>query len=716
MAILNKNKTFLIHLGILFGAILLIYWPVSFFQHSLKWDTTDGYLPFRYFLSECLRNGEWPLWQPYTSCGYPFHGDPQSAAWYLPAWLISLGIGYNMTAMELEFIFTLFIAGAGMYLLAKTIVIDPSISVCIAIAYVGCGFFVGNAQHFTWVISGAYLPWIVATYYRMQTTKKYGYALLCAFFLWLLITGGYPAFLLTIAYVLIGFFLVETVHYIRTKNYQALGLQLKLNAVLATVFLVLSAVMIFSIIHVHGLINRGTGLTLEAIQASPFTLKSCISFLTPFAVLQKPEFFGADISMNNAYIGLLALLFFGLGLFSIKTSTEKIVFGITVLFFLIALGDLTPLRAYLYQFLPGMDLFRFPALFRIFFIIPLLLLAGLSVSRFQKDQMAYQMPIRRIAIAIGIMLVAVFSVAIFKNRQALQLSSLFTAYESYVGNSSISRLIIVQAGVQLILFTILLVLLLGKRRFNYTLLIAFMITDMGIAAYLNHFTLVYHFPTKDVDAKFKDFPQGFPAPQGFVGYNTDYGRGYLWPILRNTGFYYKLVSIDGYNSFKLRSFQKLDVHAQLKQQALNHPLFYFCNRVQSFKDTALNFAIDDRTVFLEDSCYLLLKNKRLKHTQGDSVRCVELRPNFIKAHTATAAPQLLNLLQNEADGWEVTIDGQKQSYFKTNYTFMAIVLPAGKHEVIWRYHPTAIYIGMYITLTGLLILVIYTCFFWHKLI
>ena len=55
-------------------AIMLVLiigmWQIAFSKGMMKWDIIDINLPWRYFTSECLRNGILPLWNPYITTGF----------------------------------------------------------------------------------------------------------------------------------------------------------------------------------------------------------------------------------------------------------------------------------------------------------------------------------------------------------------------------------------------------------------------------------------------------------------------------------------------------------------------------------------------------------------------------------------------------------------------------------------------------------------------
>src|ERR1041385_5798605 len=175
---------------ILFGVAVLVFWQVSFFRNSFKWDMMTQYFPIRFYIVDCIRSGYFPFWLPYQSLGYPVYGDPQSGVWYPLIWLISIFHRYDIYAAHIEFIFTLFLAGAGFYKLSKGFNISNSVSLITAVCYMCSGFFVGHGQHLTFLISGAYLPFVI--HYYLQFIKELHYidALKTSFFLLLLLTGG----------------------------------------------------------------------------------------------------------------------------------------------------------------------------------------------------------------------------------------------------------------------------------------------------------------------------------------------------------------------------------------------------------------------------------------------------------------------------------------------------------------------------------------------
>src|SRR5690606_38613872 len=57
-------------------------------------------------------------------------------------------------------------------------------------------------------------------------------------------------------------------------------------------------------------------------------------------------------------------------------------------------------------------------------------------------------------------------------------------------------------------------------------------------------------------------------------------------------------------------------------------------------------------------------------------------------------------------GWKAYVDGKEHPHFRANYVLRAMQLPAGKHTVEFRFHPTAYYAGEKVSLVSSLLLVL----------
>ena len=106
-------------LFILLCCCLIAWWPLTFDVFSLKNDALNYHLAIRYQISETISNGYLPFWTPYLNFGYPLHGDMQSGIWNPVVQIISLFGPYTLKTLQHEFLFYIYLSGAGMFFLLK---------------------------------------------------------------------------------------------------------------------------------------------------------------------------------------------------------------------------------------------------------------------------------------------------------------------------------------------------------------------------------------------------------------------------------------------------------------------------------------------------------------------------------------------------------------------------------------------------------------------
>jgi hypothetical protein len=78
-------------------------------------------------------------------------------------------------------------------------------------------------------------------------------------------------------------------------------------------------------------------------------------------------------------------------------------------------------------------------------------------------------------------------------------------------------------------------------------------------------------------------------------------------------------------------------------------------------------------------------------------------PNEVRMLTDATGPSLLVFCENYYPSWKAYVDGQPSKLYRADYTFRAIPLPAGKHEVILRFESKQFRLGLIFSLLALLI-------------
>ena len=166
--LVNKDYFYII---LLFAIAIFSFWQIVTFRNCLKWDFMDISFPWRYYIGECLQNNILPLWSPFAKLGFSQYLDPQT--WYPISWLLGYLFGYSIYTIQLEFVLHIFIAGLGIYYLSKHFTSEKKIQFFSAVIFMLSGFFISNAQHLGWIVSGAWIPLILYFYLNIFKTKSF---------------------------------------------------------------------------------------------------------------------------------------------------------------------------------------------------------------------------------------------------------------------------------------------------------------------------------------------------------------------------------------------------------------------------------------------------------------------------------------------------------------------------------------------------------------
>jgi len=703
----RNDKSYRYYLLILFVAILAMF-PVALLIHPLKYDLIDQAYPWKYFIGECLQEGILPLWNPYQLLGSPIHADPQSSAWYPITWFIGYFFGYDIYTISIDFMLHIFLAGMGMFYLGKQLRFKDETAFFMAVSYMLSGFFIGNAQHFMWIISGTWIPFILGAFISLKEKPGTEAAVRFSLAFFMIVTGGYPAFIFLLAYLLTALFILFISGYLRNRDRAGLTLFLRYTALAVLFSVLVSAVMLISVYHVQDAITRSGGVTLKQALFCAFTPKSFISFILPFASIRHMEFFNTDLSMSNAYFGLIPLVFFMVALAIRKPAMISLFMAWGIFCLIASTGEATPLREFLYHYIPGMDQFRFPSLFRIFVILSFIIVAGYGFEKLKTENFRLR---KELVVSIGIVSIVILGLIIFSFTRKDMNFWQFIKDDLFIFSekSRISQHIIFQGIIQIILLGLFIVLLRWKKKKHLVAGILFLVSiDLVIATHLNGpYTLYSHlFRSKEVHVHAQQFPKGFPLPgNGLIIDNKDQGGLTFQTLWRNLNIFHRQVSYQGYNPLHLNGFENLaDNHTRLFETILHNPLVYQSAKVSSLESLAIhekNEDYDRGRVYLSPEDYVEFQT--LAHTSADrdTVLIRSFTPVEIKVESTSRGPVFVNLLQNNYHGWKASVDGNPSNIYTSNMSFISVYVPAGVHEINFLYDPKDVKYGFYITLIAL---------------
>jgi len=705
------KKSYFPYIVLLLLAITALF-QVVFYLHPLKFDSIDCFYPWRFHIGECLQNGQLPYWNPYQDLGYPIHADPSSGAWYPMVWLIGYFNGYTVYSLAFEMWFHVFMGGIGFYLLSKHLKFDKKLALFAGMSYMLCGLFVGNGQHLPYLISAAWLPFVILFYFKLATEKSYWNSVKAAFFLFLMVTGGYPAFTIILFYLFVIFFVIYFIKTWKNETKKAVLHFIGRHALFLIYTVILCLGLFISIYQVSPYLSRLGDFSLEQALFSPFSPQSFVSFILPYTTTIHSDYFNSDLSMRNGYFGLFAFLFFIGGLFLKKPLEIKVLFYFGLFSLTAAVGEYLPVRAILFEYVPMMNVFRFPSVFRLFFIIAALLTALVFLK---KQFESNEWKIKPLIYLTGGSIILFFAlVVIARTKGYLDLGSFFSAY-LFHDNEKLSfwQAVAFHSIFQIIVLSLFLLVLWKIKDRSKIVLSLLVLTgiDLIISTQLTAPATVFYEKVKTSEAheNVSKYPLGFPEQKSISieegGHLPNIGQ----PYWQNQTTFQKQFSAEGFNSFSFTSYEFIESeYPQLFTELKKNPTVLLSDSIVS--ETRLKYYKKDslftaKQIFFSPSDYTKLKKFNIHNSESDTAYLTKYDASNFTITTNVKQQQLLTLFQKEYTGWKAFVDNKEVAIYKSDLNFMSIVLPSGKHSVEFRYSNPALRIAWILSLLGSLIAV-----------
>lgn len=721
-------------------------YPGGIYKQGLfGYDTVKQIYPWRSFTTKQLKKLQWPLWNPYQFSGSPHLANFQTAVFYPPN-LIYLFLPQT-TAWSLLFVFQILLAGIFMYLYVRQLKISP----------LGA-FFAGFSYAFSLLMSAwaiynihghqfAYLPLILYLIekYKIKKKKKYLFYLIGVLVLTFL--SGHPQiFLYILAFCGLYFFY-------RLKS---------IKEWLLIIFIVLgiTAAAWFPLKEYYSYASRGISSSEFNYQKTLLPWKNLITFISP-DFLGNPttaNYWGkSDYTETAFYVGIIAFAFFLISIVSKLAKIKKFfIASILITFFLCLNWFLPKLMLYL-----GIPIITNSVATRFLFLssFSVCVLAGFGVDDFLKNK---KFP--KILLALGfVFLLAFFFVFltpklfIYKDWFAylpVMKRNLLLPFAVFL-----SIFLITALGTKFIrfkkalLFFLLPVMCLDLF-YVANKIIPFTYPEMVFASHpLIDFLQIDEQPYRFVGSEASNIEANFSVEYGIYspeGYDTLYPRYYgeliwsaesgeyqtnisrttvIFPVSRSDGQHrledligikYILEKDDGYKSDWDPSYEKFPQEKyELVWQRKNWKVYENKN-VYPRAFLADNYVVIEDKKEIIDKFYdkefnprntLILEEKITEQfnpsAENSKVQIVDYQPNRVVIETKSASDKLLFLSDTYYPGWRAYVDGNEKKIYKADYAFRAVVVPEGKHEVVFIYKPKSFQIGLFISIISLVFFISY---------
>lgn len=697
-------------------------------------DLTELNIPLRFMAAEAIRSGELPLWTNLLSTGYPLLAEGQAGFFY-PLNLISFPFLPLAASTNISIISTFFLASGFMYLLARRLGISSIGAAIGGIAFAYSGFFIFHLKHLNLINAAAWLPLAVYVTERyFSARRKSLVAISLAAVLAVQFFAGHPQISYITVVTCIVYFVFRS---IQSGSTAKLFTSALFWITVGAVSVGLSAVQLLPSYEYASSTNR-TELIYEAATQYQYPAAFLTTSINPFrfgnpadnTYQHSPQQFGVFWE-NALYLGLLPLLlvgfFVGAGTFS---STALSIFLLGVVSLLLVFGDASPIFSAGWQLVPGFSLFRFPQRFLLVTTFALALLAGFGYDALigwaGKYTQQLQKFIRSTALQRWLLISLVLAAVVV---------DLFVVAIRYVGTINLEQYVSEPPSVSWLRqdsddFRIISVGWMEAWRQTKRLSGGWLGNP---ALFLDERLLLppnsnAFFNIASVDDR-SMFEGGWGGVDRLNQLLTFFGSGifYDWNGVANELTPAQLRVFGLLNVKYILSYAPLTLIEGLESVATietqNYaPLHvyrnsYFQPRVRAFFDIT---PVESRAAVLEAlagavDADTLLTDAPVAAGHADSAAAASI--NIIRQRDTELLVQIdfsqngyLYFSQVVYPGWRATVDGQAVEIIPAFLAMTAIPVPVGVHEVRLWYAPDSFAIGAIISVTTLILLVLYVGF------
>jgi hypothetical protein len=732
---------------VLLGASLAFYWPVLVGAPLGKawfWeDFLEQNYPYRFYQASYLREGIFPLWNPFIFGGLPYAADVQAGAFYPPHWILPLFVSAGRLLPEsyegLEILHAA-IGGFFMGLLARRLFGGRAAALFAGVGFAFSSFFVVRMKHGNIVETIAWIPGVLLFLREGLVTRRAAPIAIAALLFALLFTAGAPQYAL---YALFAAGLLVANDALGGRGDRAGrdehgkggggggrgGRRLATNALLLAllgvlVLLVTSAALLPSLELARATLR--TQLSYDTASENSFLPRNLATFLLP-------RFFGTTAGGHTSayfggtyyafwelacYFGVAALPLVALGLARPLGRDGRFLLVMGAFGLLVALGKYGPLHPLLFHLFPPYQRFRVPGRAILLTGMALLLLAARGVARLEAgvpDARGARRLVLRAAAAIGAAIAVATGVGLAAGpahaagarlRDAAVALALVGVAAAIVSRALRSPAEGRRGG---LLLTALLLGDLAFFGFGYNL----GPIDPAAAVFSKRSILDFI----DTNLGGEPYRVKIRCPQGIL-------------LLRNAGSLTRIATVDGYNQLRLlRSHELMQAEERdparflslwsvmyaaqagagpgsltlaRNPEALPRARLVHRSRVAGSDEEILATLADpawrpDSAVVLEEGT-----SEEWSAPAGEPApRFARFTPDEIALDVDARAPGFVVLTDPWYPGWQATIDGKAAPVLRADYALRAVRVDEGKHRVVFRFRPASVRIGVVASLVGL---------------
>lgn len=693
-------------------------------------DVIGQIYPWRHLAIDIWRTGQVPLWNPYNFSGTPLLANYQSAVLF-PLNILFFILPF-VDAWSLLILLQPLLAGIFTYLFIRSLKISKAGNIFASISFMFCGFITTWMGYGTLGYAILFLPLSLYSIEKFYQDKKIRFLILLSLTIPLSFFAGHFQISL---YFLLFIFAYICYKYISCKDIRSL-----FYLALFSIFgLLLAFPQILPSIEFYSNSVRST--LFQKVEVIPW------SYLATFIA---PDFFGNPVTRNdwfgayaewNAYVGLLPLLFAVYAL--LKRKKEVIFFLVTAAVALIFAFDTPFITMLVNLHVPVLSTSAASRII-VIFSFSVAILAGFGFDQIVTDikENRRKKIIFWLTGFIAIFLI-LWSIIIFKlfipeekigiARQNLILPTLLFFTTALLIITTLFRKKIILFTICYLLFAIsfdMLRFITKWQAFDPKNLVFPKTTLTDYFPNISSSSRSFGNYGAEISAYYK-----LPSVEGYDPvYNKRYGEfisslsegrvkdgeRYVVSLSKNGRYTDKAVNLLGikyiihkvsdgravwaYPHWENPEQYKLifkDGKYEIYENKNVSPRVYLASGYKVIKERQRiigtlfsdNFDLAKELILEEDP------NIRLKEGKK-TARIMNFTPNEVLIKTDSESNSILLLTDSFYPGWKAFIDNIETKIYRADYTFKAIVVPEGEHNVKFAYEPMSFRVGVYAAIIG----------------
>ena len=379
-------------------------------------DLTDTYLTRDYFVVQAYRDGETPLWNPYTMAGHPIYADGVTrtmSPFLLFYTFLDLPLGYSVARIT-----ELMLAAVFMYLFLIAIGVGARSAVLGALVF---AFSAHSMLHLTglgWWGGLMWLPLIFLFMDRAVTDRSYRSAILAGVFFAAQFYCGFMANQIYYAGAIVLFYLFFAFRG-RSEDRQPAPAATVMSMMVVTLVVgfALSAVEWAPVMELLSYSNRRIVPTDQGYIYLPPWYLATLVFPNLFGAARDAEMLKLFTALNVShdhilYLGISALAPLGFGIWACRRSGSRVTFFVLLGLTALVVMTAAPLYVHLTRFIPVVQAIRVITRAGVLFVFAASVLVGFGCDLLIKAErpalLRYERWVRNaVVLILGLSIVAV---------------------------------------------------------------------------------------------------------------------------------------------------------------------------------------------------------------------------------------------------------------------------------------------------------------------